>query len=79
MGFEALLAGKKVTCYGMPFYAGWGLTNDKLTIARRTQKRSVEEVFFIAYVLLSRYFSPKRENTCTIEELIADLVDIRGW
>ncbi|MGJ7724790.1 capsular polysaccharide export protein, LipB/KpsS family [Escherichia coli] len=25
-GFEALLHGKRVFCYGMPFYAGWGLT-----------------------------------------------------
>ena len=28
-GFEALLAGCKVTCFGMPFYAGWGLTDDR--------------------------------------------------
>ena len=24
MGFEALLLGKAVYCFGMPFYAGWG-------------------------------------------------------
>src|SRR3546814_14344093 len=23
MGFEALLAGKPVTCFGLPWYAGW--------------------------------------------------------
>ena len=23
LGFEALLAGKEVVCFGMPFYAGW--------------------------------------------------------
>jgi len=28
MGFEALLRGKKVTTFGRPFYAGWGLTDD---------------------------------------------------
>ncbi len=27
-GFEALLRGKPVTCYGQPFYSGWGLTVD---------------------------------------------------
>lgn len=27
-GFEALLRGLQVTCYGLPFYAGWGLTTD---------------------------------------------------
>ena len=29
MGFEALLAGKSVTCFGMPWYAGWGATDDR--------------------------------------------------
>ncbi|NKJ45323.1 capsular biosynthesis protein [Burkholderia sp. SG-MS1] len=29
-GFDALLRGKNVFTYGLPFYAGWGLTNDAL-------------------------------------------------
>ncbi|WP_245643809.1 capsular polysaccharide export protein, LipB/KpsS family [Paraburkholderia oxyphila] len=29
-GFEALLRGKAVFTYGLPFYAGWGLTHDDL-------------------------------------------------
>lgn len=29
-GFEALLRGKRVHTYGLPFYAGWGLTCDAL-------------------------------------------------
>jgi capsular polysaccharide export protein len=29
-GFDALLRGKSVFTYGMPFYAGWGLTHDAL-------------------------------------------------
>lgn len=29
-GFDALLRGKSVHTYGMPFYAGWGLTHDAL-------------------------------------------------
>lgn len=29
-GFDALLRGKEVHAYGMPFYAGWGLTYDAL-------------------------------------------------
>lgn len=28
IGFEALLRGKAATCFGRPFYAGWGLTDD---------------------------------------------------
>ena len=26
MGFEALIWGRPVRCFGMPFYAGWGMT-----------------------------------------------------
>ncbi|WP_438820205.1 capsular polysaccharide export protein, LipB/KpsS family [Burkholderia contaminans] len=29
-GFDALLRGKTVCTYGLPFYAGWGLTEDNL-------------------------------------------------
>ncbi|KWF17189.1 capsular biosynthesis protein [Burkholderia cenocepacia] len=29
-GFDALLRGKMVCTYGLPFYAGWGLTDDDL-------------------------------------------------
>lgn len=43
-GFEALLRGKKVCCYGQPFYAGWGLTEDMLPIARRTRRLSLPEL-----------------------------------
>ncbi|MBF3314178.1 capsular polysaccharide biosynthesis protein, partial [Leptospira borgpetersenii serovar Hardjo-bovis] len=37
-GFEALLRGKTVFCYGMPFYAGWGLTHDEYPCPRRTRR-----------------------------------------
>ncbi|MFG5111792.1 capsular polysaccharide biosynthesis protein [Campylobacter lari] len=58
MGFEALMLGSECVCYGMPFYAGWGLTKDKLECKRRLKKRSLEEVFYAAYILYSEYFNP---------------------
>lgn len=57
MGFEALMMGLECICYGKPFYAGWGLTKDKLTCNRRVKKRKLEEVFYAAYVLYSEYFN----------------------
>lgn len=36
-GFEALLHGKQVHCYGLPFYAGWGLTVDEHHCPRRSK------------------------------------------
>jgi capsular polysaccharide export protein len=39
-GFEALMRGKAVTTYGRPFYAGWGLTDDRTgPFERRGRKR----------------------------------------
>nr|WP_284041617.1 hypothetical protein [Halomonas olivaria] len=70
MGFEALLAGKKVTCYGAPFYAGWGLTEDKVNIPRRSVNRSLEDVFYYSYLYLSRYFDPVKGKPCQLEELV---------
>lgn len=43
-GFEALLRGKAVVTYGQPFYAGWGLTEDRHPVARRTRRRSLDEL-----------------------------------
>ncbi|EEO26570.1 capsular polysaccharide biosynthesis protein [Helicobacter winghamensis] len=58
MGFEALMMGCECVCYGLPFYAGWGLTQDKLICNRRTKKRILEEVFAASYMLYSEYFNP---------------------
>jgi capsular polysaccharide export protein len=29
LGFEAILAGHRPVTFGVPFYAGWGLTDDR--------------------------------------------------
>src|SRR5690606_7598479 len=50
LGFEALMAGKPVTCFGAPFYAGWGLTDDRVAMPRRGRTRTVEQVFAAAYL-----------------------------
>ncbi len=73
LGFEALMAGKPVTCFGAPFYAGWGLTDDRLQIARRGRARSVEQVFAAAYLLYPRYLDPDRGVAGTLEQVIDHL------
>lgn len=49
-GFDALLRGKAVHTYGLPFYAGWGLTHDAL--AQPWRKRALSLDMLIAGVLL---------------------------
>lgn len=75
LGFEALLAGRRVVCHGMPFYAGWGLTDDRLTCPRRGRPRRLEEVFAAAYLRYCRYANPYTGEPSTLEatiDLIAD-------
>lgn len=54
-GFEALLRGIEVTVAGRPFYAGYGLTNDLCEFNDRLRKLTVEEMFFIVYLIYPRY------------------------
>jgi capsule polysaccharide export protein KpsC/LpsZ len=79
MGFEALMAGKTVHCYGVPFYAGWGVTTDKISVPGRNRPRSVEEIFHLAYIDSSRYFHPIRNEVVQVEELIDYIVSVRKW
>ena len=73
MGFEALLAGKPVTCFGMPFYAGWGATDDRISCPRRTARRSPREIFAAAYLRYCRYLDPVTAEPCSIFDTIESL------
>ncbi|AJC93656.1 capsular polysaccharide export protein [Campylobacter volucris] len=73
MGFEALMMGLECVCYGKPFYAGWGLTKDKLKCKRRFKKRKLEEVFYAAYILYSEYFNPYLDKKSDIFDTINTL------
>lgn len=71
MGLEALFAGKKVVCFGAPFYAGWGLTDDRLHIPHRRRSRSLEEIFYYFYIWYTIYHVPG----CAVPSTIEDALD----
>lgn len=73
MGFEALIMGVDCVCYGMPFYAGWGLTTDMLKCDRRVKKRSVEELFAAFYLLYASYYNPYADKKSDIFDTIKTL------
>ncbi|MEY4244522.1 MAG: hypothetical protein RLZZ245_2107 [Verrucomicrobiota bacterium] len=58
VGFEALIRNVPVVTYGMPFYAAWGLTTDRLACPRRTRKLTLEELVCGALVKYPRYLNP---------------------
>ncbi len=74
MGFEALLCGKPVRCFGLPWYAGWGVTQDEQHCSRRTRSRTVRELFAAAYLHYSRYLNPTTHRPGSILDVMAWLV-----
>lgn len=76
-GFEALLRGKAVTCYGQPFYAGWGLTTDLFPVARRTRRLTLDELVAGALILYPIYVSHSTGEFSTPELALDDLLSWR--
>ncbi|QIW15221.1 capsule biosynthesis protein [Pasteurellaceae bacterium RH1A] len=76
MGFEALLLGKKVVTFGLPWFAAWGLTDDRhpkalaLAQSERRAKRSLLQLFYAAYFAYSRYINPNTGQSGHIFDVI---------
>ena len=56
LGFEALIAGCRVSCFGAPFYSGWGLTDDRVDVPRRARQVGLHEIVYKVYLEYVRYF-----------------------
>ncbi|GFE76171.1 beta-3-deoxy-D-manno-oct-2-ulosonic acid transferase [Novosphingobium sp. TCA1] len=70
-GFEALMRGREVVTHGVPFYAGWGLTRDLGAVpARRTRRRSLDELVAATLLLYPRYLDPVTRLPCDAETLV---------
>lgn len=76
-GFEALLRGKPVSCYGQPFYAGWGITDDRVPIDRRIRRLTVDELVAGALILYPTYVSRRTGTVATPEEILDELLTWR--
>jgi capsular polysaccharide export protein len=72
-GFEALLRGVPVVCWGVPFYAGWGLTTDMEPTPRRGRALALDELVAGALILYPRYQDPVTQLPCPPELLLERL------
>jgi capsular polysaccharide export protein len=65
-----------VVCFGVPWYAGWGVTDDRCVhspaAARRTRQRSVSELFAAAYFHYAHYLNPFTHQR-------GDVMDVMQW
>ena len=73
VGFEALLRGLPVVTYGQPFYAGWGLTEDRAPVSRRTRRLSLDELVAGALLRYPRYVSWSARCFCSAEDKVLEL------
>ncbi|MEM6635631.1 MAG: capsular polysaccharide biosynthesis protein [Pseudomonadota bacterium] len=71
LGFEALLRELPVTCLGVPFYAGWGLTHDlEPAPARRYARPTLTALVHAVLIDYPRYVDPLTGRACPVEVII---------
>ncbi|WP_170508688.1 capsular polysaccharide biosynthesis protein [Ruegeria arenilitoris] len=80
LGFEAILAGHKPRVFGQPFYAGWGLTQDEMPLARRQRNLTRAQLFAAAMILYPTWYDPYRDQLCELETVLDTLeAQSRAW
>ena len=82
-GFEALLRGLPVSTWGLPFYAGWGLTDDRLgnhpwIAKRRGRKLDLEELTHASLIGYPCYRNPRAGRLSTPEQAVMELLAMRA-
>lgn len=78
-GFEALIRGKVVVTYGQPFYAGWGLTEDRDPPARRKRALKLDELVAATLIRYPLYRSAATGQSCDAEHVVEEIAcGIRG-
>jgi capsular polysaccharide export protein len=81
-GFDALLRGKRVVVYGQPFYAGWGLTHDKVpkeqgALARRKRQCALDELVAGALLRYPLYWDWNQQQPTTCLAVLQQLLEER--
>jgi len=76
------MRGKRVVTYGLPFYAGWGLTDDRRSIDRRKRRRTLDELVYMTLIEYPRYLDIDSGEFMTPEMMVTRLeeqrLDVRG-
>lgn len=84
LGFEAILMGHRPVVFGQPFYAGWGLTDDRHPLGypggRRGRKLTAAQMFACAMLLYPTWYHPCEDRICAFEDALDWLeARVRAW
>lgn len=72
-GFDALIRNKEVHTYGLPFYAGWGLTHDVLPQLRRERRLTIDMLVAGTYLRYPIYWDWRLQLFTTPEAIVRQL------
>ncbi|MDF1853914.1 capsular polysaccharide biosynthesis protein [Pseudooceanicola sp.] len=81
-GFEAILAGHRPVVFGRPFYAGWGLSDDRhpQDFPRRRRKLTRAQLFAGVMLEFPVWYDPARDRLCRFEDAVEQLAaEARAW
>ena len=66
--------------FGQPFYAGWGLTQDRTPPPRRGRNLTRVQMFAAAMILAPLWYDPCLDRLCSFEEALNQLeAETRAW
>ena len=80
MGFEAILSGHRPVTFGQPFYAGWGLTDDRQPVARRRRNLTRAQLVAACLILYPHWYDPFNDRLGEVEDALGALeAATREW
>ncbi len=72
------MRGVAVSTYGLPFYAGWGLTEDLYTFERRKSVLTLDELCYQALISYPRYVHWNTRKITSPESIVNAIALERG-
>ncbi|MEL6576736.1 MAG: hypothetical protein AAFQ81_12675, partial [Pseudomonadota bacterium] len=82
LGYEAILAGRETHVFGLPFYAGWGLSRDRLALPRFAAARAARPcrhtLFAATHLVAPLYWCPYDRRLASFEETLCSLEALAG-
>lgn len=80
LGWEAVLAGHRPVVFGQPWYAGWGVTEDRQPVVRRQRGLTAVQMFAAAMILMPIWYDACRDRLCSFEEAVDQLeAEVRAF
>ncbi len=74
LGYEAMLAGHRPRLFGLPFYAGWGQSDDEMSLPEgRRGRASVEDLFCASHLTAPLWYDPCLDRLTDFETAVNQL------